>query len=214
MKGCPKPVTLPTGSEMGSKHQEVIVPILTNQKNHQGWPQVVSQDIMRHVHSLKSTVFMVVGQVKGKTLLPLPAGLERIEDIDLENKKSLELIDKSLVHATESAIIDWSYQIQGALKKESSEPLLQGSNPNPKVELEFWKNRCDDLQCIYDQLRTRKVRNMIEVLERVESSYIPAFKAMLMDVEAGEIQQNFEELKTFFFIHKKTYKKGLFFACR
>lgn len=47
--------------------------------------------------------------------------------------------------------------------------------------------RCDDLQCIYDQLRTRKVRNMIEVLERVESSYIPAFKAMLMDVEAGEM---------------------------
>ncbi|KAM6240342.1 dynein axonemal heavy chain 9 isoform 3-T3 [Spheniscus humboldti] len=138
---------------------------------------------MRHVHSLKSTVFMVVGQVKGKTLLPLPAGSEGIEDIDLANEKSLELIDKSLVHATESAIIDWSYQIQGALKKESSEPLLQGSNPNPKVELEFWKNRCDDLECIYSQLRTRKVRNMMELLERVESSYVPAFKSMLMDVE-------------------------------
>lgn len=41
----------------------------------------------------------------------------------------------------ESAIIDWSHQIQEALKKESSEPLLQGSHPNPKVELEFWKNR-------------------------------------------------------------------------
>ncbi|NXF34813.1 DYH9 protein, partial [Nyctibius bracteatus] len=163
----------------------VIVPILTNQKNHQGWPQVVSQDIMHHVHRLKSTVSVVVGQVKGKTLLPLPAGSEGIEDIDLENERSLKLIDKSLVHATESAIIDWSYQIQGALKKKSSEPLLQGSNPNPKVELEFWKNRCDDLECIYDQLRTRKVRNMMEVLERVESSYIPAFKAMLMDVEAA-----------------------------
>lgn len=45
------------------------------------------------------------------------------------------------MHATESAIIDWSYQIQRALKKESSEPLLQGSNPSPKVELEFWKHR-------------------------------------------------------------------------
>ncbi|XP_054702769.1 dynein axonemal heavy chain 9 isoform X1 [Grus americana] len=165
--------------------EEVIVPILTNQKNHQGWPQVVSQDIIRHVHNLKSIVFMVVGQVKGKTLLSLPAGSEGIEDIDLENEKFLELIDKSLVHATESAIIDWSYQIQGALKKESSEPLLQGSNPNPKVELEFWKNRCDDLESIYNQLRTRKVRNMMEVLERVESSYVPAFKAMLMDVEAA-----------------------------
>lgn len=45
------------------------------------------------------------------------------------------------MHATESAIIDWSYQIQRALKKESSEPLLQGSNPSPEVELEFWKHR-------------------------------------------------------------------------
>ncbi|NWQ82098.1 DYH9 protein, partial [Columbina picui] len=163
----------------------VIVPILTNKKNHQGWPQVVSQDIVRHVHNLKSTIFTVVGQVNGKTLLPLPAGSEGIEDIDLENEKSVERIDKSLVYAMESAIIDWSHQIQEALKKESSEPLLQGSNPNPKVELEFWKNRCDNLECIYNQLTTRKVRNMMELLERVESSYIPAFKTMLMDVEAA-----------------------------
>ncbi|XP_071672840.1 dynein axonemal heavy chain 9-like isoform X7 [Patagioenas fasciata] len=124
----------------------------------------------------------------------------------------MERIDKSLVYAMESAIIDWSHQIQEALRKESSEPLLQGSNPNPKVELEFWKNspcvaggspesgpgetddvggqlmaqcRCDDLECIYNQLTTRKVRNMMELLERVESSYIPAFKTMLMDVEAA-----------------------------
>ncbi|NXD73362.1 DYH9 protein, partial [Eolophus roseicapillus] len=163
----------------------VIVPILTNQKNHQGWPRVVSQDLIRHVHNLKSTVFKVVGQVKGKTLLPLPAGSEGIEDIDLENEKCLELIDKSLVYATESSIIGWSYQIQEALNKESSEPLLQGSNPNPKVELEFWENRCENLECIYNQLRTRKVSNMIEVLKRVESSYIPAFNTMLMDVETA-----------------------------
>ncbi|XP_071657146.1 dynein beta chain, ciliary-like [Patagioenas fasciata] len=123
------------------QHGQAIVPILTNKKNHQGWPQVVSQDIVRHVHNLKSTIFTVVGQVDGKTLLPLPAGSEGIEDIDLENEKSMERIDKSLVYAMESAIIDWSHQIQEALKKESSEPLLQGSNPNPKVELEFWKNR-------------------------------------------------------------------------
>ncbi|NXB03113.1 DYH9 protein, partial [Cnemophilus loriae] len=165
--------------------EEVIVPILTNRKNHQGWPRVVSQDIIRHVHSLKSTVFKVVGQVKGKTLLPLPAGSEGIEDIDPKNEKFLELINKSLVHATESAIIDWSHQIQRVLKKESSEPLLQGTNPTPKVELEFWKNRCADLEGIYSQLTSRRVRNMVEVLERVQSIYVPAFQNMLVDVEAA-----------------------------
>uniref|UniRef100_A0A8C3V2Y5 Dynein axonemal heavy chain 17 n=1 Tax=Catharus ustulatus TaxID=91951 RepID=A0A8C3V2Y5_CATUS len=145
----------------------VIVPILTNRKNHQGWPRVVSQDIIHHVHSLKNTVFKVVGQVKGKTLLPLP------------------LINKSLVHATESAIIDWSQQIQRVLKKESSEPLLQGTNPTPKVELEFWKSRCWGSWCIYSQLTSRRVSNMVEVLERVQSIYVPAFQNMLLDVEAA-----------------------------
>ncbi|XP_064007907.1 dynein axonemal heavy chain 9-like [Pogoniulus pusillus] len=194
--GCAQPVrpgqgilgkgrVLPLGRDNPLQQEEVIVPILTNKNNHQGWPKVVSQDLTRHVHKLRSTVFKVLGQVKGKTLLPLPAGSEGIEDIDLGSEKCLELVDKSLVRAAESAILDWSCQIQETLKKESLEPLLQGRNPNPKVELEFWKSRCEDLECIYHQLRTRRVRNMLGVLERVESSYVPVFKAVLMDVEAA-----------------------------
>ncbi|NWT53909.1 DYH9 protein, partial [Erythrocercus mccallii] len=163
----------------------VIVPILTNRKNHQGWPRVVSQDIIHHVHSLKSSVFKVVGQVKGKTLLPLPAGSEGIENIDPKSEKFSRLINKSLVHATESAIIEWSQQIHRVLKKESSEPLLQGTNPTPKVELEFWKSRCADLEGIHSQLTSRRVRNMLEVLERVQSIYVPAFQNLLLDVEAA-----------------------------
>ncbi|NXH48679.1 DYH9 protein, partial [Dicaeum eximium] len=97
----------------------------------------------------------------------------------------LERISKSLVHATESAIIDWSQQIQRVLKKESSEPLLQGTNPTPKVELQFWRNRCADLEGIHSQLASRRVRNMVEVLERVQSIYVPAFHNMLVDVEAA-----------------------------
>ncbi|NXA80882.1 DYH9 protein, partial [Thryothorus ludovicianus] len=164
---------------------QVIVPILTNRKNHQGWPRVVSQDLIHHVHSLKNTVHKVVGQVQGKTLLPLPAGSEGIENIDPENEKFLELISKSLVHATESSIIDWSRQIQRVLHKESSEPLLQGTNPTPRVELEFWKSRCADLEGIHSQLTSRRVRSMVEVLERVQSIYVPAFQSMLQDVEAA-----------------------------
>ncbi|XP_023794711.1 dynein heavy chain 9, axonemal-like [Cyanistes caeruleus] len=163
----------------------VIVPILTNRRNHQGWPRVVSQDIIHHVHSLKSTVFKVIGQVNGKTLLPLPAGSERFENIDPKNENFLELINKSLVHATESAIIDWSQQVQRVLKKESSEPLLRGTNPTPRVELEFWKSRCADLEGIHSQLTSRRVRNMLEVLERAQSIFVPAFQNMLMDVEAA-----------------------------
>ncbi|XP_053308775.1 dynein axonemal heavy chain 9 [Spea bombifrons] len=165
--------------------EEVVLPILSNQRNHQNWPHVVSQDVMRHVGNLKSNVFVTVGQVRGKTLLPLPAGSEKVEYVDYESEKNNDHLDKTIVHAIESAIIQWSHQVRGVLKKESSEPLLQGKNPIPHTELEFWKNRYADLECIYNQLRTKKVRKMAELLERVQSSYFPAFKALFRDVVAA-----------------------------
>lgn len=62
-------------------------PLLFNSRNHIEWPQVVSQDVLRHVHSLKTNVFVVSGQVQGKTQLPLPAGAERVEQAALEAEK-------------------------------------------------------------------------------------------------------------------------------
>ena len=41
---------------------------------------MVSQDVLRHVHTLKSNVFVIAGQVKGKTLLPLPVGSDQVSD--------------------------------------------------------------------------------------------------------------------------------------
>ncbi|OCT60754.1 dynein heavy chain 9, axonemal isoform X2 [Xenopus laevis] len=165
--------------------EEIVVPILTNSKNHQHWPHVVSQDVMRHVNHLKSRTFVMVGQVKGKTLLPLPAGSEKVDYMDYENEKNNDQQDRTIIHSIESAVIQWSHQVQGVLKKESSEPLLQGKNPNPNAEIEFWKSRYADLECIHNQLRTTRVRKMAELLERVQSCYFPAFKALFRDVVAA-----------------------------
>lgn len=66
-------------------------------------------------------------------------------------------LDRHLIHAIESVIIDWSHQIRDVLKRDSSQPLLDGLNPTPKTEIEFWKSRADNLECIYDQLRNPKV---------------------------------------------------------
>ena len=58
---------------------QVLSPLLTNDSNHKSWPDVVAQDVVRHVHSIKSRVYVVTGQVRGKTLLPLPDGAEKVE---------------------------------------------------------------------------------------------------------------------------------------
>ena len=61
-------------------------------------------------------------------------------------------INQILVHTIESVVIDWSHQIQEVLKKDSSQPLLDGLNPGPLVEIEFWKAKCINLENIYEQV--------------------------------------------------------------
>ena len=58
------------------------MPLLSNNRNHENWPSVVSQDILRHVHQLKNNVYVISGQVKGRTLLPLPVGAEKAAFIE------------------------------------------------------------------------------------------------------------------------------------
>ena len=48
------------------------MPLVANNSNRLKWPNVVSSDLMRHVGGFKGEVFLFSGQVKGKTLLPLP----------------------------------------------------------------------------------------------------------------------------------------------
>ena len=55
---------------------QVLMPVLGNKSNHGVWPKVVSDDVLKHVYLLKNRVHVMSGQVKGKTLLPLPASAE------------------------------------------------------------------------------------------------------------------------------------------
>ena len=55
-----------------------MVPLLSNPENHTKWPNVVSDDILRHVGGLKGDVYVLSGQVKGRTLLPIPSQAEAI----------------------------------------------------------------------------------------------------------------------------------------
>jgi len=62
----------------------VVLPLLTNENNHKSWPDVVAEDVVRHVHIIKNRIHVLTGQVRGKTLLPLPDGAEKVEHADGE----------------------------------------------------------------------------------------------------------------------------------
>lgn len=90
-----------------------------------------------------------------------------------------EPYDKSLIHMVENVVIDWSRQVHDVLKKNSAQPLLEGKNPGPMVEIEFWDARRADLESVVDQLSAKKVVKMSHLLEKSLSSYYPAYKSMM-----------------------------------
>ena len=59
-------------------HLQVIAPILENEENHKRWPAVVSQDVAKQILKMKNLVFIISGQSKGQTLLPIPPGAEKL----------------------------------------------------------------------------------------------------------------------------------------
>ncbi len=88
----------------------------------------------------------------------------------------------------EGVVIDWSHQVQEVLKKSSAEPLLQGNNPGPLVEIDFWVSRRADLESVVEQLYSDKVLKMSRLLEKSLSSYYPAYKSMLELIDEALIE--------------------------
>ncbi|CAF1367717.1 unnamed protein product, partial [Didymodactylos carnosus] len=170
---------------------DVIVPLLSTPRNHEDWPEVVSSDIQKHVSDLQSQIQVVNSLVKGKILLPYPKYPKPISaksDNIPTSVRSVEAIDLKFVHAVESVVIEWSHQIREVLKKDSSQPILEGQNPFPAVELEFWKAKRANLESIFEQLNDPRVSKMGELLAKSNSSYHPAFIHL-----HGEVRQALDE---------------------
>ena len=49
--------------------EEVYLPILTNQKNLETWPEVVASDVLRQFHQLNGAVYVISGKSKVKCII-------------------------------------------------------------------------------------------------------------------------------------------------
>ncbi|KAJ3096963.1 hypothetical protein HDU97_005410 [Phlyctochytrium planicorne] len=169
--------------------EEVYLPLLTNPKNLESWPEVVANDVLRHFHQLNGAVYVISGKSKGKTMLPLPHGAK----ITTES-------DKAILHTLESAVIDWTHQIKDVIKSNSAAPLEEGLNPGPMVEIDFWAAKSANLKSIHQQLTDEKIQKISKILELSKSTYYPAFKMIFNEVvfaldEASDINNYLKTLR-------------------
>ncbi|XP_058249288.1 dynein axonemal heavy chain 11 [Hemibagrus wyckioides] len=171
--------------QLSTSVDKVCLPLLSNKENHQLWPNVISQDVTRHIENLSSKVSVVKGQVYGKTVLPVLAMTEKIEDCP---EASISLFSqcchdrRAVMHAVESMVINWAHLIQKVLKEDSAELISKGLNPGPSTELNFWRARKNNIENIHDQLQSPAIQKMVRILEVADSSYYPSFRALTEEV--------------------------------
>lgn len=60
----------------------------------------------------------------------------------------------------------------------SLRPQEPGAHPGPLVELDFWRERADNLGSIHEQLAGERIQKVVKVLELAHSTYHPAFERL------------------------------------
>lgn len=110
------------------------MPLLSNPSNCDKWPKIIAKDVQKHVHSLKSIVYQVKGQVNGQTVLPMPVGVDKVHDVEKAlTETNGEICDLYLKSAIESVVIKWAALINDVLVNDSSEKVEFALNPVPSM---------------------------------------------------------------------------------
>lgn len=161
--------------------KDVFLPILSNPLNQEDWSDLLSKDLMDKFNHFLAQVYVTIGQVRGKTLLPLPPS----DATSFENKSS-----KDKAHILESSIITWTRQIKNVLKQDPESALKGGNEPDPLTEIEFWRSKAENLNLIYKQLQSEKIKKVLKFLEQNKSTYTGPFGKLQKEVQTARTEAN------------------------
>lgn len=129
------------------------------------------------------------GALKSQTLLPMPPGTNKIFDVVNTYRSSQgEEVDLGVKASIENSVIKWFNICTDILQQNSRVAFANGEHPTPMREIEFWNARLKNLECIYDQLRDPRVKQMICYLEMTESSYMSCFQMTFKNIVAGVLE--------------------------
>ncbi|KAK6632535.1 hypothetical protein RUM43_013303 [Polyplax serrata] len=178
---APNPV-----EELSVLVEELFVPLLSNPDNQMGWPKCVADDVMKHIHTFRGTVYQIKGKMTGQTLLPMPVGIEKVyQEVQNLIESQGKMVNLQLKTAIEGAVIKWAHQINDVLVETTEVFFKDNNHPVPSAEIIFWNQRLKNLESIYDQLRDPRVKKMAIVLEITESSYTHTYRTFFRNVVAA-----------------------------
>jgi dynein heavy chain len=190
---------------MASFAQRVFQPIVDSKGTVQTWSETISKDVRDCFETFVANVQITQGHVKGFTCLPLPSDNKSVKDLQ-KNSIGGEEINSDVfqnIHALEGALIVWTKQIKNVLKQDPESLFQTFINPNPMHEVGFWKAKAKNLNSIFDQLQSLKVRRVLKVLDKSKSTYNAPFAKLCKEVfharaEANNIIKHLRPLESWF----------------
>ncbi|OAF69166.1 Axonemal beta dynein heavy chain 2 [Intoshia linei] len=151
-------------------------------KNHhldRGDSKDIKNAFASQLHKFMATLSDHRWKQVGKTVLYVPVEAEHLDE-------EKAVLDKELISRIESyGIIHWTRQIKEAI---SAQDALQTKDNSPLEEIEFWKNRCNDLSGISRQLDKPGVVKICKILDKTKSTYTKSFYKLAHEIKAGSSQ--------------------------
>lgn len=110
--------------------------------------------------------------------LDLPESIKRDADSILEDKKSINLIEKQALH--------WTSMIHDFVESEISENRTD--TKGPMGDIDFWRTRHINLSGLADQVKSNDVKIALEVLERSDSPILEKLEERIRVVTKLEME--------------------------
>ncbi len=88
------------------------------------------------------------------------------------------------------AIITWTKQIKNVLKQDPESALKGDKHPDPTTEIDFWKNKAENLNSICAQLNEERIKKVLKFLEQNKSTYTGPFSKLQKEVQAARTEAN------------------------
>ncbi|VEL38084.1 unnamed protein product [Protopolystoma xenopodis] len=143
------------------------------------WPDSVRNDFALQLQRFMSALTDARWKMENKTVLYMPTE-------GLNTSPTLASKDKDLVNRFEMIVIHWTRQIKEVLSSQNSSEDLEGAGPMD--EIDFWKNRCDNLTGISQQLDRPGIKQITDILTVAKSSYVVAFVKLSEEIKINTQQ--------------------------
>lgn len=128
-----------------------------------------------------------MGAINDRTVFPLPVTLSALMRIAPEILKNGDMTNftPAIKESVEQIVLRWSRSVNAYVARSSYDIFKTKKYATPDDEVEFWRSRVDNLKNIFNQLRTKEIKTIALILERVESPYVKQMKRILSSVASA-----------------------------